>query len=47
MALEGDNPVIIDNENDQALKYKGEHLVPVLVNAIKELKAEIDELKKK
>jgi hypothetical protein len=37
MALEGDNPVIIDNEFEDALKYKGEHLVPVLVNAIKEL----------
>jgi hypothetical protein len=47
MALEGDNPVIIDNEQPEHLKYKGEHLVPVLVNAIKELKAEIDELKKK
>ena len=47
MALEGDNPVIIDNENDEALKYKGEHLVPVLVNAIKELTARIKDLEDK
>jgi len=45
LALEGDNPVIIDNENDEALKYKGEHLVPVLVNAIKELKTQNEDLK--
>ena len=44
MALEGDNPVIIDNENPEHLKYKGEHLIPVLVNAIKELKARIEVL---
>ena len=39
MALEGDNPIIIDNETPEHLKYQGEALVPVLVNAIKELKA--------
>jgi len=44
MALEGDNPVIIDNEFEESLKYKGEHLVPVLVNAIKELSARVKEL---
>jgi len=44
MALEGDNPVIIDNEQPEKLKYKGEHLVPVLVNAIKELTARVKEL---
>ena len=47
LALEGDNNVIIDNENDEALKVTNSHLIPVLVNAIKELKAEIELLKKK
>ena len=45
LALEGDNPVIIDAEDPEHLKYKGEHLVPVLVNAIKELSAEVEKLK--
>jgi hypothetical protein len=45
LALEGDNNVIIDNEQPDKLKYKGEHLVPVLVNAIKELSEENKDLK--
>jgi len=45
LALEGDNPVIIDNEDADNLKYKGEHLVPVLVNAVQELTAMVKELK--
>ena len=44
LALEGDNPVIIDNENPDHLKYRGEALVPVLVNAIKEQQVLIDAL---
>jgi len=51
MALEGSNPVIIDNEDQNRLKYTAEGLVPVLVNAIKEqqsqiaaLQARIDEI---
>lgn len=44
MALEGDNPVIIDDEQPNHLKYQGEALVPVLVNAIKELSAQITAL---
>ena len=45
LALEGYNNVIIDNEQPEKLKYKGEHLVPVLVNAIKELKSQNEDLK--
>ncbi|OUV24566.1 MAG: hypothetical protein CBC48_17440 [bacterium TMED88] len=45
LELEGDNPVIIDNEDPDNLKYKGEHLVPVLVNAVKELTVMVNDLK--
>jgi hypothetical protein len=54
LALEGDTPVVIDNEMPDHLKYQGESLVPILVKAIQELKtivdaqaAEIAELKAK
>lgn len=45
LALEGDNPVIIDNSDPEKLKYNEASLIPVLVNAIQELKAEVDALK--
>jgi hypothetical protein len=44
MALEGDNPIIIDNETPEHLKYQGEALVPVLVKAIQELSAKVTAL---
>jgi hypothetical protein len=54
LALEGDNNVIIDTEQPDLLKVTNSHLFPVLVKAIqeltdqnKEMKAEIEELKKK
>ena len=48
LALEGSsNNVIIDNEDPDNLKYTSSQLIPVLVNAIKELKKEIDLLKNK
>jgi hypothetical protein len=45
LALEGDDPVIIDNEVPEKLKYQGESLVPVLVKAIQELSTELDTVK--
>lgn len=44
MALEGDAPVIIDDEDPNRLKYQGESLVPVLVNAMKEQQQQIEAL---
>ena len=45
LALEGeDNAVIIDNDDPDKLRYNGEALVPVLVNAIKEQQVIIDAL---
>ena len=47
LELEGDEPVIIDNEDPENLKFKESHLVPVLVNAIQELTKEVENLKEK
>jgi len=42
LALEGSNPVIIDAEDSEKLRYNGESLVPVLVKALQELSAKFD-----
>jgi hypothetical protein len=47
LQLEGENPVIIDNTDEDKLSYTESNLVPVLVKAIQELKAEIELLKSK
>ena len=47
LALEGNNPVIIDAEDPEKLRYQGESLVPVLVKAIQELSARIEALEAK
>jgi len=44
LALEGDNPVIIDNSDTNSLKITSSGLLPILVNAIKELSAKNDAL---
>lgn len=44
LALEGANAVIIDNENSNQLRCNTEALIPVLVNAVKELSAMFDSL---
>jgi hypothetical protein len=45
LALEGDNSVIINAQDPENLKITDQNLIAVLVNAIKELKAEVDSLK--
>jgi len=45
LAVEGDSPVIIDNSDSENLKYNQDSMIAILVNAIKELKAEVDSLK--
>jgi len=47
LELEGDNPVIVDTEDLDKLKLKESNLIPVLVNAIQELTAEVQTLKAK
>jgi hypothetical protein len=47
LALEGDDAVIIDNEDSEKLRYNGEALVPVLVKAIQELTARVAALEAK
>jgi len=46
LALEGDNPVIIDTEDLENLKFNESDLIPVLVNAIKELSEKVKALEK-
>ena len=47
LELEGENPVIIDNSDENKLALQDSNLIPILVNAIQELKAEIELLKNK
>ena len=47
LELEGEKPVIINNDDSENLTYTSDNLIPVLVNAIQELKAEIELLKSK
>jgi hypothetical protein len=47
LEAEGDNPVIVSSENPDSLQMTNDHILPILVNAIKELNAEIDTLKER
>lgn len=47
LALEGENPVIIDNSEEENLRFNESSLIPVLVKAIQELTAEVQALKAK
>ena len=44
LELEGADSVIIDSEDPDKLRYNGEALVPVLVNAVQELSAMVEAL---
>tara|TARA_R110002126_G_scaffold289450_1_gene444387 strand:- start:23 stop:1198 length:1176 start_codon:yes stop_codon:yes gene_type:complete len=44
LALEGDNPVLVDAEDPDKLKLKESNIIPVLVKAIQELSAKNDAL---
>jgi hypothetical protein len=45
LEAEGENPVVVDTEDLDKLKITDANLIPILVQAIKDLKAEVDELK--
>jgi len=42
LALEGANPVIVDNEDADKLRMIDSHMIPVLVKALQELNAKFD-----
>jgi len=44
LALEGSDSVVIDSADSNNLKFKGDQLIPILVNAIKELSAKVTAL---
>ena len=44
LQLEGDNPVVMNNINPDALTYNSANMIPILANAIKELSAQVTAL---
>jgi hypothetical protein len=45
LELEGENSVIVSADDPEKLQVTTDHLLPVLVNAIKELSEEMDQLR--
>jgi hypothetical protein len=45
LAAEGENPIIVSTEDPDKLQMTNDHIIPVLVNAVNELSAEVDSLK--
>ena len=45
LEVEGVTPVIASSEDPEKLQITSDYLIPVLVNAVKELSAEVDSLK--
>ena len=46
LAVEGENPVIVDNEDPEKLRMVDQHLIAVLVKAVQELTFEFEEYRK-
>jgi hypothetical protein len=46
LEAEGDHNVIVSTENADKLQITNDYMIPILVNAIKELSAEVDDIKK-
>lgn len=46
LEMEGRDPIIVDDEDPDRLKYNGESLVPVLVRAIQELSEQVEDMRK-
>jgi hypothetical protein len=44
LEAEGNNPVIVSDDNPDLLQMTSDYMIPILVNAIKELSAEVDAL---
>jgi hypothetical protein len=47
LAAEGENAVIVSDDNPEKLQMTNDYLIPILVNAVKELSEEVDSLKLK
>jgi hypothetical protein len=47
LAAEGDNPVIVEGDPEEKLMMTNDYLIPVLVNAIKELSADLESLRER
>jgi hypothetical protein len=45
LEAEGDHNVVVSTEDPDKLQITNDYLIPILVNAVKELSAEVDELR--
>jgi hypothetical protein len=45
LAAEGDKPVIVSTETPEKLQMTSDYLIPIVVNAVKELSSEVDDLR--
>jgi hypothetical protein len=45
LAAEGDKPIIVSTETPEKLQMTSDYLIPIVVNAVKELSSEVDDLR--